>query len=75
MAGAREVRLQGANGDGGDCRELRTQQQEDPASAVTAKPPAHAAARGKTGTAPMARSGGDTSARPRWHSFLPGMFR
>lgn len=75
MAGAREVRLHGPNGDGG-CPDAAT--------------PAATAAPAKATTTPAIRatkikpvvtvrsSGGDdntTSHAPRWHSFLPGMFR
>lgn len=76
MAGAREVRLHGPNGDGG-CPDAATS--------------APAAAPGKASTTPARHAdkikpvitvrgggGGDdsgTSHAPRWHSFLPGMFR
>jgi hypothetical protein len=74
MAGAREVRLHGPNGDGG-C----------PDAAIPATGPPTAKAAGPT-PAPAkknkpvfnVRGGGDdtsTSHAPRWHSFLPGMFR
>lgn len=74
MAGAREVRLHGPNGDGG-C--------PDAATPVAVTAPAKSAATTTThGTKikPVitVRGGGDdtsTSHAPRWHSFLPGMFR
>jgi hypothetical protein len=74
MAGAREVRLHGPNGDGG-C--------PDAAIPATAAAPAQAAAptaapAHKIKPVITVRGGGDdtsTSHAPRWHSFLPGMFR
>jgi hypothetical protein len=76
MVSARDVRMHGANGDGGACAE--------PASAPAAttapqpKPAATTATgHGKVKTPPLFRGGDDdtTSHMPRWHSFLPGMFR
>jgi hypothetical protein len=74
MAGAREVRLHGPNGDGG-C--------PDAAIPATGAAPAKAAAptaahANKIKPVITVRGGGDdtsTSHAPRWHSFLPGMFR
>jgi hypothetical protein len=74
MAGAREVRLHGPNGDGG-C--------PDAATPATAAAPTKAAAPTTTHTEKIkpvitVRGGGDdngVSHAPRWHSFLPGMFR
>ena len=74
MAGAREVRLHGPNGDGG-C--------PDAATPATAGAPTKAAAPATTHADKIkpvitVRGGGDdngVSHAPRWHSFLPGMFR
>jgi hypothetical protein len=74
MASARDVRMHGPNGDGGACSE--------PAAAPpAAAPPAHAtstAVRPAKVKAPPLFRGSDDDASPhmpRWHSFLPGMFR
>ena len=77
---AREVRLQGANSGGGQCTEIANAVDE-----ATAKPPAKprttaAQPRKPVKAVPTARSDGDDDvgvrvSAPRWHSFLPGMFR
>jgi len=72
---AREIRLAGANGDGGGCPDLVEStapdgQADKPRAAtqpVRAKP-------AKPATTRASADGGRVSA-PRWHSFLPGMFR
>jgi hypothetical protein len=72
---AREPRLAGANGDGGSCPDLAAATTADTtadkpragATPVRAKPAKPATSRGSA-------DGGRVSA-PRWHSFLPGMFR
>ncbi len=69
---AREASLQGPNGNGGSCPEASAVEQ-DPASAPQAGK--RGPVRDKAKATPMVRSGGDTPARPRWHSILPGMFR
>lgn len=72
---AREVRLQSPNGETGTCPELQAQ------AATPKAAPAPAPARSKPAAKPAATSqggGGEASVRgqgPRWHSFLPGMFR
>jgi hypothetical protein len=74
MAGAREVRLHGPNGDGG-CPDGATPAAAAPAKAAT---PTAAHATSKIKPVITVRGGGDdstTSHAPRWHSFLPGMFR
>ena len=71
-AGAREVRLQGPNGDSGSCPEASAEEQDPTAPPQAAK---RGPARDKAKATPMVRSGGDTPTRPRWHSILPGMFR
>jgi hypothetical protein len=77
--GAREVRMHGANGDGGTCPEIAAAMAA--AEARTAKPhatSAPASRSSKPAKPATARGGDDGSTRlqaPRWHSFLPGMFR
>jgi hypothetical protein len=75
MVSARDVRMHGANGDGGACAEPAS-----PAGAIatTAKPATTTAASHAKIKAPTLFRGGDDDATPhmpRWHSFLPGMFR
>jgi hypothetical protein len=72
-AHARDVRMHGPNGDGGDPA-------ESPAIATPAATPMKhdpATPQAKVKTPPLFRSGDDDSGSraPRWHSFLPGMFR
>lgn len=68
---ARDVRQAGANGDGGSCPQELSATVEDPAPA----PPAHKR-EPATDKAAQARGGDGQALRaPRWHSFLPGMFR
>ena len=86
-AGNREPRLHGPGGDGGACTDtdagaapVPAASTAKPATAATAKPSATTThikpvvtVRGGSGS-----GGGDdgTSVHaPRWHSFLPGMFR
>ena len=77
LAEVRDVRMHGPNGDGGsECTE------SDPAdiAPVAAKPAASAAKpAGAARIKPVVTvRGSDTGASPhapRWHSFLPGMFR
>ena len=69
-AAPRDVRMQSPNGDGGTCPDA-VAEAESPAPQA----PKRAATREKAKATPMMRSGGDASAKPRWHSFLPGMFR
>ncbi|WP_460814273.1 hypothetical protein [Luteimonas pelagia] len=75
---AREIALHGPNGDGGTCVASRGDAAVEPDAAdardaTPAKPSAKPAA-------PRAGGGGSggvtrTTQPPRWHSFLPGMFR
>lgn len=72
-AAAREVRMQGPNGEGGACPEAAA---EEDGSGPAPRANRRAGAREKAKAAPMLRSGeGGSAARPRWHSILPGMFR
>lgn len=84
---AREVRLAGPNGGGGNvqqCQEIDNAVQEATAK-VPAKPrttkTTTAPSRKPVKATPAARSSGDDDgaaprlSTPRWHSFLPGMFR
>ncbi len=71
----REVRMHGPNGDGGTCPEAVADDDADAAPAPQAHRRASSAGE-KAKATPMMRSGdGGGSARPRWHSILPGMFR
>lgn len=77
-AGAREVRLQGPNGDGASACPDTIDASADPVPAPHVGHGARATAvpRGaKPQAGTMVRSSGETAARPRWHSILPGMFR
>ena len=72
---AREMRLAGANGDGGGCPDLTATATPD---GTVEKPRATAQpARAKPAKATTTRATGDAGrvSTPRWHSFLPGMFR
>ncbi len=75
---ARDIRLQGANGDGGRCPEVAAA--ADEAGGTNGKPHASNPAQAPRikATKPVSAHGESDSARipaPRWHSFLPGMFR
>lgn len=83
-AGNVQPRMHGPGGDGGECTAADAGSAPDaaapatkPATATTAKPAATTPARIKPVV--TVRGGGSddaTSAHaPRWHSFLPGMFR
>ena len=88
MAGAHEVRMHGPNGDGGcsDAKATPATLATPPAKpagathAATTHTTTHTAhaTHAKAKTAPLLRAGGDddnSPHMPRWHSFLPGMFR
>jgi hypothetical protein len=68
---AREVRLQSANGDGGTCPEAAAEavvQPRDKGKRAASAAPAK--------TKPSYRGDAGNGVRtPRWHSFVPGMFR
>lgn len=77
-ASAREARLLGADGNGGSCPEIAAAVAEAEADMPSTRPRAAAAnaSRGKTAKPSGARgSDGQRVQTPRWHSFLPGMFR
>lgn len=82
FAEARDVRMQGPNSGGGECVEA------DPALDADDVPGVDAAATAKQATKPAGSTrikpvigvrgsdaGGSSAHSPRWHSFLPGMFR
>ena len=74
---AHEVRMLSAAGDGGGCHDSAAAQDDDinPA-APSAQPATHATKPAKA--KPVVRQSGDNLGDirpPRWHSFLPGMFR
>lgn len=72
-ASPREVRMHGPNGDGGACPDASVQDHDSAAAPQVRK---RATPGQKAKATPMVRSGdGGSSARPRWHSILPGMFR
>ena len=73
-ASAREMR-QGAGSDDGSCPEIAAAVAEAEANAPISKPRGAApAARTKSSKSSGARDTQRVQA-PRWHSFLPGMFR
>lgn len=75
-ASAREMRLQGAGSDDGSCPEIAAAVAEAEGAAPAAKPRAAApAARNKSAKPSGARGDTQRVQAPRWHSFLPGMFR
>jgi hypothetical protein len=76
IVSARDVRLHGANGDGGACPDA-ARASVLPETTSPAKP-APTTVRGKAKAPILFRAGGDDDIgphTPRWHSFLPGMFR
>ncbi len=72
VVNARDVRMHGPNGDGSALVD---------SAAIAAPPPtkhdATTTVHARVKTPPLFRSGDDDggSRAPRWHSFLPGMFR
>jgi hypothetical protein len=73
-ASAREMR--GAASDDGSCPEIAAAVAEAEASAPANKPRAATpAARSKSTKSTSARGDTQRVQAPRWHSFLPGMFR
>jgi hypothetical protein len=73
---ARDVKMSGANGDGGACPDLVAAGVEDAQTARGGKraPATTAASRDKSATTRGADAE-NVVRPPRWHSFLPGMFR
>ena len=75
---ARDVRMMGANGDsGGGCQDDSVAQVDDtPLRPATAKRSTHAVkpVKAKPSASRSSDNLGDIRP-PRWHSFLPGMFR
>ena len=74
-ASAREVSKQGPNGNGGSCPGVAAAAIDTDAEPIATAKRDPAPAPSRTKAAPMMRSGDSDTARPRWHSFLPGMFR
>ena len=77
-AGTRDVRLHGPNRDGGgDCSSGDVAVTAEPAAvaAKPGKPPAKAPATRIKPIVPVRGGSDDATHAPRWHSFLPGMFR
>lgn len=74
---AHDIRMMGANGDGGgSCQDDAAVQDDDTVRPASAKPATHAVkpVKAKPGVRRASDSVGDIRP-PRWHSFLPGMFR
>ncbi len=72
---ARDVRMSGANGDGGTCPELAA---ADASPTMRVGKPVTTTPRTRSAKPAESRGAGsdETTVRPpRWHSFLPGMFR
>lgn len=69
---ARDIRMQSANGEEGVCPSAESEAIDDakPVATRTATP-------AKRAKQPATVRGGDNTRThgPRWHSFLPGMFR
>jgi len=78
-ATTREVALHGPNGDGGgecDTADAPATTAVVAADSKAAKPPKKAPPATRIKPIVPVRSGGDDGVHaPRWHSFLPGMFR
>ena len=76
---ARDLRMHGPNGDGGSCPDESSAPLANLAPSPKAMPaaPVHRAGKPKAPTALRSGGGGDDIGMhaPRWHSFLPGMFR
>jgi len=75
---AHDIRMLSANGDsgGGGCLDDATAQDDESVRPASAKPATHAVKPVKTKPAVRRASDNIGDIRPpRWHSFLPGMFR
>jgi len=70
---ARDIRMQSANGEEGTCPAAEEAEVQNNARVVTPR----AAAPATRVKKPASVRGGDNTRThgPRWHSFLPGMFR
>ncbi len=82
FAEARDVRMQGPNSGGGECVEANADLDQDVVPGVDAAATAAQATKptGSTRIKPVigvrgGDAGGSNAHSPRWHSFLPGMFR
>jgi hypothetical protein len=80
MASARDVQMHGANGDGGSCPEISAAKAkaEDKSAlpeSIERTPAMAPAGRGTPATTRESTGSGNRMQAPRWHSFLPGMFR
>ncbi len=71
---ARDVRLHGADGNGGDCPEAAASEAATP-HMIDKRPPAATRGKAKVPTTFRGSSDDNGSRTPRWHRFLPGMFR
>lgn len=76
---AREAGKHSANGGGSSCPDVATTAQTDPDVSASAKPAARVAAPTGRAAKPVSQRSGNAAGNqpntPRWHSFLPGMFR
>ena len=76
---ARDARMADANGGGGTCQDDAALHDDDAAAtAPVAKPARHVVKPVKARPSVAGRGVGDNIGDirpPRWHSFLPGMFR
>lgn len=71
-ASARDSASANSTSEGGSCPDGSDEAAPEPRPAGKPSP----AARAEKAGAPTVRSGGENAIRPpRWHSFLPGMFR
>ena len=74
-ASARDVRMHGPNGDGGTCPDAVAAPSIIPITPATRHAPVMNHGKAKA-PSPFRGSDDDGVPRmPRWHSFLPGMFR
>jgi hypothetical protein len=80
VAAARGVASHGANGDGGSCPEMTAARAQAEHKSPLHVPPERGgttapAAGGKPASARESGGANTRMQAPRWHSFLPGMFR
>lgn len=76
-AQARDIPLHGPNGDGGSCSDEAGAPlaAETPVKTTPAATPRHKSRTPDTLRGSSGGGGDDGLHAPRWHSFLPGMFR